>query len=84
MKHPFHTLAATRMALPIIRHLGFPVANMHFNLQLFRWENLFCVEFLEDILSQEFASHHILLGRIILHHSRITPYSYISHCFTST
>ena len=30
----------TRMALPIIRHLGFPVANLHFNLQLFRRENL--------------------------------------------
>lgn len=35
-------------------------------------------------MSQEFASHHILLGRIILHHSGITPYCYISHCFTST
>ena len=30
----------TRMALPIIRHLGFPVPNLHFNLQLFRRENL--------------------------------------------
>ena len=30
----------TRTALPIIRHFGFPVANLHFNLQLFRRENL--------------------------------------------
>ena len=30
----------TRMALPIIQHLGFQVANLHFNLQLFRQENL--------------------------------------------
>ena len=30
----------TRMALPIIRHLSFPVANLHFNLQLFWRENL--------------------------------------------
>ena len=30
----------TRMALPIIWHLRFPVANLHFNLQLFWRENL--------------------------------------------
>ena len=30
----------TQTALPIIRYLGFPVANLHFNLQLFRQENL--------------------------------------------
>ena len=27
-----------RMTFPVIRHLGFPVANLLFNLQLFWWE----------------------------------------------
>ena len=31
----------TQRALPIIRHLGFPVANLHFNLQLFRREIIY-------------------------------------------
>ena len=41
----------TQMTLPIIRHFGFPVANLLFDLQLFPRENLklFCIEFLEEI-----------------------------------
>ena len=30
----------TQTGLPIIRQLGFPVENLHFNLQLFRRKNL--------------------------------------------
>ena len=35
------------MTLPIIRHLGFPVANLLFNLQLAT--SLFCAKFVEEI-----------------------------------
>ena len=40
----------TQTTLPIVRHFGFPVAILQFNLQLSQRENLkFCAEFLEEI-----------------------------------
>ena len=50
------------------------------------WIDVFLSKIVFGIVlrSHKFASHHILLGRIILHHSGITSFIYSSCCFTPT
>ena len=40
MNRYLYLTTRTQMTLPIIRHFGFPVANLLFDLQLFPRENL--------------------------------------------
>ena len=50
-----------QMTLPIIQHLGFPVANLHFNLQLFQRENLKLI-ILRRIFRRNTLSHCTQIG----------------------